>query len=50
MVWNYQIFFNIFVLIKLNPMIKKDKMILVVLMRCGIGFCAMADKGIGKIS
>jgi len=48
MVWFYQIFFNIFVLIKLKPMIKKAKMILIVLMLSGIGFSALADKGIGK--
>ena len=48
MVWNYQIIFNIFVLLKKGPMIKKAKMILVVLMLSGIGFSAMADKGIGK--
>jgi len=34
----------------LNPMLKKAKMILVVLMLSGIGFSAMADKGIGKKS
>ena len=34
--------------IKLNPMLKKAKMILVVLMLIGIGFSALADKGIGK--
>ena len=32
----------------LNPMLKKAKIILVVLMLSGIGFSAMADKGIGK--
>ena len=48
MVWNYQIFFNIFVLSKLKPMMKKAKMVLIILMFSGIGFSAMADKGIGK--
>jgi len=33
-----------------NPMLKKAKIILVVLMLSGIGFTAMADKGIGKKS
>lgn len=32
----------------LNPMLKKAKMILVILMLSGIGFTALADKGIGK--
>lgn len=32
----------------LNPMLKKAKMLLVILMLSGIGFSAMADKGIGK--
>ena len=48
MVWNYQIFFNIFVLSKRKPMMKKAKMMLIILMFSGIGFSAMADKGIGK--
>ena len=34
--------------VKLNPMLKKAKMVLVVLMLSGIGFSALADKGIGK--
>ena len=34
--------------IKLNPMLKKAKMVLVVLMLSGICFSALADKGIGK--
>lgn len=42
------IFFQYICLIKLNPMLKKAKMILIVLMFSGIGFSAMADKGIGK--
>ena len=50
MVCDYQIFFNTFVTVKVKPMIKKAKMILVVLMLSGIGFSAMADKGIGKKS
>ena len=33
---------------KSNPMLKKAKILLVVLMLSGIGFSAMADKGIGK--
>jgi hypothetical protein len=33
---------------KLNPMMSKAKIILIVLMLSGIGFSAMADKGIGK--
>jgi hypothetical protein len=34
--------------IKLNPMLKKAKMLLIILMLSGIGFSASADKGIGK--
>ena len=34
--------------VKLNPMLKKAKMVLVVLMLSGICFSALADKGIGK--
>ncbi len=34
--------------IKSNSMFKKAKMILIVLMLSGVGFSAMADKGIGK--
>ena len=33
---------------KSNPMMKKARMILIILMFSGIGFSAMADKGIGK--
>lgn len=33
---------------KLNPMLKKAKMILIIVMLSGIGFSAMADKGVGK--
>jgi hypothetical protein len=50
MVWKYQIIFNIFVSKKLNPMLKKAKMVLLILMLSGIGFSALADKGIGKKS
>jgi hypothetical protein len=42
------IFFQYICSIKLNPMFKKAKMILIVLMLSGIGFSAIADKGIGK--
>lgn len=34
----------------INPMLKKAKIILIVLMLSSIGFTAMADKGIGKKS
>ena len=44
------IIFQYICLNKLNPMMKKAKMILIVLMLSGIGFSAMADKGIGKKS
>jgi len=50
MVWFYQNKINIFVSIKLEPMIKKAKMILIVFMLSGITFSALADKGIGKKS
>lgn len=42
------IIFQYICFIKLKPMLKKAKMILVVLMLSGIGFSAMADKGVGK--
>jgi len=42
------IFFQYICLIKLKPMFKKAKMIVIILMLSGIGFSAMADKGIGK--
>lgn len=42
------IFFQYICSIKLNPMFKKAKMIVIILMLSGIGFSAMADKGIGK--
>jgi hypothetical protein len=48
MVWIYQKKIYIFVYYKVNPMMKKAKMVLIVLMFSGIGFNAMADKGIGK--
>jgi hypothetical protein len=42
------IIFQYICLIKLKPMLKKAKMILVILMLSGIGFSALADKGVGK--
>lgn len=48
MVYNYQIFFNIFALTNLKLMMKRAKIILVVVVLIGIAFSALADKGIGK--
>jgi len=42
------IIFRYICFINLNPMLNKAKMLLVVLLLSGIGYSAMADKGIGK--
>ena len=46
----YQIFFNIFVLLKRSQMKKITKMLLVVSILAGMAFSALADRGIGKKS
>lgn len=48
MVPYYRIIFDTFVTEDVKIMIKKAKLTLIIIMLSGIGFSAMADKGIGK--